>query len=162
MGKALIIKGADFSANAIEELNPKVLVDMVTEYVGNPLWPANVESAGWTWSDDIQKKYAGHIITRLSIAVETAGEIAVSKVSDVINGTPTEICKLSATETGWINFDVKPFKIKDNEYLVLGSTNDSGNIGFMSTPAIGFYRKVGQSGTDFFQDSHIPIKIMGY
>lgn len=162
MGKAIIIKGADFSANAIEKQKPKVLVDMFTEYVGNYITQANVTSAGWTWSDDIQKKYAGRIITRLSIAVKTAGEITVSKVSDVINGTPIEICKLSSTETGWLSFDVGPFEIKSDEYLVLGSTIDTGNLGYLTTPSIGFYRKIGQSGTDFFQDNHLPIKIMGY
>lgn len=162
MGKALIIKGADFSANAIEELNPKVLVDMYTEYVGSQTYAASVASAGWTWGDDIQKKYAGHIITQLSIAVKDMGEITVSKVSDVVNGTPTEICKLSPTGTGWLSFDVEPFEIKSNEYLVLGSAYDIGHIGYMTRPSIGFYRKVGQAGTDFFQDSHIPIKIMGY
>lgn len=158
MGKAIIINGADFSANAISP----VLVDMFTEYVGSQTFEASKSSAAWTWSNDVQYKYAGHTITQISLAIYRAGEITISKVNDVLNGTPTEICKILADKIGFISFDVEPFEIKDNEYLVVGSTNDSGNIGYVYPSDIGFYRKVGQSGTDYFPQGHIPIKICGF
>lgn len=159
MGKAIIINGADFSANAISP----VLVDMFTEYVGSQTFEASSSSAAWTWNHNVQQKYAGHTITQISLAIYRAGEITISKVNDVLNGTPIEICKIVAMETGFLSFDMEPFiEIKDNEYLVVGAINDSGNIGYVYPSTIGFYRKVGQTDTDYFVNSHIPIKICGF
>lgn len=156
MGKRIVIKGADFSANAIGKTEIDVwYTDQKNKYEerqkGTILNKFNQASKYWAFNDEQQKAIRGkriNIIRLIPHNITTLNFYKVSSITSAIPSTPVA----TATFTSGDKF----IKVKLDKEITLGSDEylvfDNGC--FVTTNEKyadqNFYRKVGFSGANLY------------
>lgn len=153
MGKYLLIKNADFSENAVEQVVLKRYFYNIPDSVMNDAATAWVMSAtGYAQGE--YDRMEGKTIVGMRLNVRTAGTVTIYKATGPILDLKslsdlTQVATATTTKTGIqdINFST-PITLGTNECIIIGNANDTliGYFHSASTPLeIPFYIFIGQS-----------------
>lgn len=122
MGKKLIIKGADFSQNAIQGLTPYLPFDLQQEILDESLLTLNSRndyarfSLGKSLYDEY---YSGKYIVGVKIKIATAGTLSFY-IENPNNSEETLLETITFTNTGWqIVLFNNPVKIENGKYIAV-------------------------------------------
>lgn len=157
MGKYLIIKDADFSANAIETINPsgKTYFYGITDEQFTTLFDSapNYSAAGFV-DKNSKSGLRGLNLVGIRTKISQSGVLTFSKTNfDVVNGVAvdntkiTELFTVNIAETGIIDIMFpNTVVLGENECLVIANTNDTAVFNYGSggsdQPFYQFYGRV--------------------
>lgn len=130
MGKYLLIKDADFSESAVEQVVLKKyfynLPDSLLES-GSTRWDANA----FSYAQGNQDSLSGHVINGIRLNVERIGSLTIYKATKPINGLTsredlTQVSTATTNKTGIQDIEFStPVTLGDNECIVIGNTGDT-------------------------------------
>lgn len=156
MAKKIIVKGADFEENAIEQSRSKVY------YYNIPKEQFRLASGTWIptsmgFGATSQAVIQGQTLHGVRIMVDTAGTLTIYKASAVtVNNADalTEVATITTTRTGLQDLDFStPVVLGSDEVIVfgcsskgqsslLGKHSKQGDTAYVNQP---FYTKIGQA-----------------
>lgn len=171
MGKYLLIKNADFSENAVEQVTPKRYFYHIPD--------SQMESAPAEWITSVfaygysnQDVLSGNVINGMRLKVETAGTLTIFKATKPISGLTdasalTQVATATTTTTGVQDIEFSaPVSLGANECLIIGKSTDTlvGKYHNNNSPSIArFYANVGKSGiVEATGDVSLDIDFFGY
>lgn len=152
MGKSLVIKGADFSANGIPQTTP-TLVWYINEcrstIQSGSLNNAKLANGGWCFTDANNSLLQGKTINRIKFVPSQAGIINFYKSSSR-SGPVTLVASLTvlAAHIGEVTeYELEEFTLGGAEYFIIGQANSAGGFkyyqnGDASFTLSGFYSRV--------------------
>ena len=147
MGKKLIIKGADFSENAVDVRVIEWYITQYTDYGGSASSVVNVVNGGWAYQSNHNSLIQGKLINALKFKAAAAGTLNLYKGK--LNSTSKpQIGSVSVSQSEVGTAVIKtftPYTMGANEYLIIGEPNSSASFYFTTqAPAdsSGFYTKV--------------------
>ena len=147
MGRKIIVKDADFSANAcgeeIIEKTYKWYIDECPSDVSNAR-PANVVNGGWAYYDTNNNKLRGKKINCVKFIPATAGTLLIYK-SKSLSSQGEQIAEINITEEQLQQPTIYYFSdalIADDEYLIVGKAQTVGSFYFLASGGEGFYSKI--------------------
>lgn len=129
MGKQLVIKGADFSENALDVRNKRYWYNVPNSQFEAA--DAAVATGGYGYSLVNQSPIQGKTLHGMRLNVTTTGVMSIFKTST--NGAKdktllTEVATVQASETGIQDLDFSaPVVLGDDEYIVLGCNGKGTN-----------------------------------
>lgn len=137
MGKKLIIKGADFSTNAVEEVT--WYIDVTDS--GWATNPGTSASAGWSYPASQESAYIGQPINAIKVKNATAGVMTIYKVSE-LGQAGTLLATINVTQANVLTTYVLPTTVTINsgEHLVFHDSTDTA-----------FFRYKQKSGSTFIK-----------
>lgn len=147
MGKRLIIKGADFSKNAIGIIiEPAWYIDQILPNISTAK-KANVVNGGWAFSDTDNAKLQGRVINSVQFYAAAAGVLNFYKGALGSNGTKIGSITISPSQVNTkVIATFTPVTINSGEYLMIGEANTKGSIYFQpNVKGISFYSKAQSS-----------------
>ena len=154
MGKYIIIKNVDFSTNAIEQIDlDRIYLYGFTDSQFNS-FNLNINMSAATFVDEPQTSFSGIPIKGIRAKVTQTGTLSIYKLT---NGMPTNssqysssnvvlIETLNITSTGIqdISF-TNPVTLGPNEYIGIGKTTDTAQVGYGTLSGHNIYLYVGAS-----------------
>ena len=171
MGKRIVIKGADFSANAIVKTeidvwytNQKTKYEERTIQAGTGITKFKQASKYWAFNNEQQEAMRGKVINTIRLIPYNFTTLHFYKVSSITSAIPSTPIATATFTSGNKFIEVKLDKeimLGSNEYLVF----DNGC--YVSTHEIyedqNFYRKVGFSGANLYPNGDTLILLdFGY
>lgn len=162
MGKRLIIKGADFSENAIGTgAKPVWYIDQILPDISTAL-KANVVNGGWAFSNTDNAKLQGRVINSVKFYPATDGVLNFYKGALGSNGTKIGSITISPSQVGTrVIATFTPVTINSGEYFMIGEANTKGSIYYcQNLDDISFYSKA-QSSPTLVKSSSLGISV-GY
>lgn len=154
MGKRIIVKGADFSTNAIKEY---ALIWHFTELSeGNPQG-AGVFSSGGFMSNI---PWSGQVVNRIRFKLRRAGTLTIGKVNS--RGTTTitdqQVLNVAGNQGDIVTLEINDITINEGEYLVFGIKNDTASFFYSdSLVKYQFVGQRGQAGTQAWSDVSLCV-----
>ena len=122
MGKKLIIKGADFSQNAIQGLTPYLPFDMQQEILNDSLVKrgSNNDYARYSLGKDLYDEYySGKYVVGVKIKIKTTGTLSFY-IENPNNAEETLLEIITFANTGWQTVLFKnPVKIENGKYIAV-------------------------------------------
>ena len=163
MGKALIIKGADFSQNAIE-ISTTWYVDRYTDYTLSRT--ANINNGGWALSDDDNATLQGKTVNTLKFKPVSSGtfKLFVASTKNATSVTEKATITINSSEAGTeVIKEFTPFQIGAGEYLVFGEANDAVGFYFGDSTGLSFYSRIPGNVTRWVKSDNLVLGIaVGY
>lgn len=135
MGKKLVIKGADFSANAINESADVWYTDFLDHYT--PTSNANLVNGGWAHNADDNSLVQNKPINRIRLVPSQAGTFKIGVASAYLSASVTNLATITI-EAGDVGTQVtKTFPTINigNGILVFGEANSAGGFKFANNEA---------------------------
>lgn len=152
MGRKIIVKDADFSANACgEEIIEKTYhwyIDECPSDASNAR-PAYVVNGGWAYYDTNNNKLRGKKINCIKFIPATVGILLFYKSSS-LSSRGEQIAEINITEEQLQKPTIYQFSdvlIADDEYLIVGKAQSVGSFYFLGSGGEGFYSKIPSSPT---------------
>ena len=168
MGKTIVVKGADFSANGMTII-PAVhwYVDECTASPSSgSLLAANLANGGWVYSGNYDVLLRGKIVSRIKLIPSQAGTFNIYTTESSLSGAVTLRASITidAADIGRETvYSFQEFSIPENGYIVFGEANSVGGFYYVGGGAgySGFYSKVPSNPTSTGTTAKVNISI-GY
>lgn len=156
MGKYLLIKDADFSENAVEQVVLKKYFYNIpdSQFLDEETLEWNLRALGY--AIESQEVLSGNVIDGMRLNVLTAGVVTIYKATKPVSGLKnmsllTQVATATANTIGLqdITFS-SSVTLEPNECIVIGSTGDTLKGAFFPSPGSypvkqDFYYNVGRS-----------------
>lgn len=127
MGRKLIIKGADFSANAVDDVTLTWYVNVEDDNTWGPN-PAKNTSAGWCYPTSTESNFIGQPINMVKLKPSAVGTITLYKIP-ALGSAGTLVATINATQeqVNVLTTYMLPstFVINSGEHLVLCDSTDT-------------------------------------
>lgn len=163
MGKRIIIKGADFLANAIGKFEDTWYTNQKNKYEERELKAStlikfNQASKYWAFNDDQQEAIRGKVINTVRLIPYNITTLNFYKVSSITSAFPSTPIATAKFRSGSKFVEVKlnkEIKLNNDEYLVF----DNGV--YVNTNQKyedqNFYRRVGFSDANIYSEGDVLI-----
>lgn len=163
MGKSLVIKGADFSANGIPEHIPAL-----TWYIDSCINDASVSAAnkangGWAYFSEDNALLQGKTINRIKLIPSLEGTLNIYS-ADSLSGNKTlraTITILEEEKGNITTYSFQEFTLGANEIFVIGEANTEAGFKYRTTGGVGFYGKVPSASISTINGQNLNISV-GY
>ena len=144
MGKSLVIKGADFSENGIQETTPTLNWYIDSTLNTGSLSSANRANGGWAFKEGDMSLLQGKTINRLKLIPSIEGTLNLYKATS-LSGPVTLVASILIPDAD-VNtisvYEFNGFTLGENEVLVIGEANSSAGFKYKTDAGNGFYSKV--------------------
>lgn len=151
MGKKLIVKGADFSENAIQR-NYTWFVNECARFVASATNAATRANGGWSLGNGSTSSLQGHTFNVIRFKPSHSGALHIYSAasrSDLTSAmTLLVTINVQAGDVGSVmQYEFNPVTLAANAYIVFGEANSEAGMYYAkNTSGVGFFTKVG-SGT---------------
>lgn len=130
MGKKLIIKDADFSANALDVRVIEWYILSYTNYLESSQNIANVVNGGWAFVQATNALLIGKTINAIRFKAATSGTLNIYK--GVLNSSEKTFIgsvNVTSSEVGQeVTKTFTPYTMGGNDYLIIGEPNSSASF----------------------------------
>ena len=148
MGKSLIIKGANFSANKIEYTENLVI------YVNQGLSSiseasvANRANGGWCFLEANNAKLQNVPINYVSFYPSNEGQLNFYRGAKGSTGSLIASCNITSNDIGKIKiFTFEEITLSSSEFFIIGEANSAGGFYYNRSGGDGFYSKAQNAPT---------------
>lgn len=135
MGKKLIIKDADFSANALDVRVIEWYILSYTNYLGSSPNIANVVNGGWAFVQATNALLIGKTINAIRFKAATSGTLNIYK--GILNSSEKTLIgsiNVISSEVGQeVTKTFTPYTMGASDYLIIGEPNSSVSFYYMGS-----------------------------
>lgn len=150
MGKNLIIKGADFSANKINGEPIQELTIYLDQGIDSTIGAsqANRTNGGWCFLETNNAKLQNKPINYVSFIPSNVGTLNFYKGAKGSAGTLIASCNITSDDIDKIKiFTFDEITLSSSEFFIIGEANSAGGFYYKNSGGDGFYSKAQSSPT---------------
>ena len=148
MGKSLIIKGADFSANGIDVVRKTWYITKGTDYLADkiPTPTKNADSGAWSFNDSVNALIQNKTINLIRFVPADAGEFKMFLLDERTDslGSPVATINVASGDIGNLTeYEFTDVNVGAAQYLIFIDPSQAVRIYYASHSGNVFYKRCG-------------------